>query len=146
MTRSCWAWGGGGGGGHRSPSVRAGLKGAGEGQPQESDRSSSASRTKASFFSAGGGAPRKPNRCSFGLRTQSLLGRLCSPAFTLEPGDETQEFGAGLPVMMTRWLHCLLSLVTSGEQPPESLFFSSLFYLFLLVLNDGIPALKCSTT
>ncbi|XFF81205.1 PREDICTED: NKG2D ligand 1-like isoform X1 [Capra hircus] len=95
---------------------------------------------------SGGGAPRKPNRCSFGLRTQSLLGRLCSPAFTLEPGDETQEFGAGLPVMMTRWLHCLLSLVTSGEQPPESLFFSSLFYLFLLVLNDGIPALKCSTT
>ena len=60
---------------------------------------------------------------SVSLRTQSLLGRLCSPAFTLEPGDETQEFGACLPVMMTRWLHCLVSLVTSGEQPPQSLFF-----------------------
>ena len=130
MTRSCWAWGGGGGGGHRSPSLRVGLNGPGEGQPQESERSSSASWTKASFFSAGGGAPRKPNRCSFGLRTQSLLDRLCSPVFTLEPGDETQEFGAGLPVMMTRWLHCLLSLVTSGEQPPESLFFPAYFTSF----------------
>ena len=39
-----------------------GLEGAGEGQPQESDRSSSASWTKASFFSAGDGAPRKPQR------------------------------------------------------------------------------------
>ncbi|XDB53914.1 hypothetical protein ABFV05_007530 [Capra hircus] len=46
--------------------------------------------------------PGSPNVCSVGLRTQSLLGRLCSPAFTLEPGDETQEFGACLPVMMTR--------------------------------------------
>ena len=68
--------------------------------------------------------PGSPNVCSVGLRTQSLLGRLCSPAFTLEPGDETQEFGACLPVMMTRWLHYLVSLITSGEKPPESLFFS----------------------
>ena len=54
--------------------------GAGEGPPQESDRSSSAPWTKASFFSAGGGAPRKPDRGSVGLRTQSLLGCFCSPA------------------------------------------------------------------
>ena len=44
-----------------------GLEGAGEGQPQESDRSSSASWTKASFFSAGDSAPRKPDRCSLCL-------------------------------------------------------------------------------
>ncbi|XDB53944.1 hypothetical protein ABFV05_007560 [Capra hircus] len=56
--------------------------------------------------SLGDGAPRKCGRCAVGLRTQSLLGRLCSPAFTLEARDETQEFGASLPVMMTRWLHC----------------------------------------
>ena len=110
--------------------MRVGLDRPGEGQPQESERSSSASWTKASFFSAGDSAPRKPDRVSVSLRTQSLLGHRCSPAFTLEPGNEAQEFGACLPVMMTRWLHCLESLVTSGEQPPESLFFPILFCLF----------------
>ena len=40
--------------------MRAGLEGAGEGQAQENDRSSSASWTNTYFFSAGGGAPRKP--------------------------------------------------------------------------------------
>uniref|UniRef100_F1MRK8 UL16-binding protein 17 n=1 Tax=Bos taurus TaxID=9913 RepID=F1MRK8_BOVIN len=30
-----------------------------------------------------------PDRCSVGLRTQCLLGCFCSPAFTLEPRDQT---------------------------------------------------------
>ena len=30
-----------------------------------------------------------PDRCSVGLRTESLLGCFCSPAFTLEPRDQT---------------------------------------------------------
>ena len=47
--------------------MRVGLESAGEGQPQESDRSSSASWTKASFFSAEDGAPRKHGRCSLCL-------------------------------------------------------------------------------
>ena len=42
--------------------MRAGLEGAGEGQPQESDRSSSASWTNTCFFSAGDGARRKPQQ------------------------------------------------------------------------------------
>ena len=53
--------------------------GAGEGQPQESDRNSSASWTKASFFSAGDCAPRKP-------LTGALLASglsLCLAAFVL---------------------------------------------------------------
>ena len=79
--------------------MRAGLEGAGEGQAQESDRSSSASWTNTYFFSAGGGAPRKPNRCSVGLRTQSLLGHFCSPAFILEPRDQT----LGIPSLSTSY-------------------------------------------
>ncbi|XDB53957.1 hypothetical protein ABFV05_007573 [Capra hircus] len=55
---------------------------------------------------SGDGAPRKHGRCSVVLRSQSFLGCLCFPGFTLEAREETQEFGACLPVMMTRWLHC----------------------------------------
>ena len=52
---------------------------------------------------------------------------LCLDAFvlllyTLQSGDQTHEFGACLPGMMTRWLPCLMSLVTCGEQLPQSLF------------------------
>ena len=47
--------------------MRVRLEGAGEGPPQEIDRSSSAPWTKASFFSKGDGAPRKCDKCSVGL-------------------------------------------------------------------------------
>uniref|UniRef100_A0A4W2GLI1 MHC class I-like antigen recognition-like domain-containing protein n=1 Tax=Bos indicus x Bos taurus TaxID=30522 RepID=A0A4W2GLI1_BOBOX len=40
-----------------------------------------------------------PDRCSVGLRTQSLLGCFCSPAFTLKPRDQT----LGIPSLSTSY-------------------------------------------
>ena len=50
MTRSCWAWDWGGSEGQEPLSEDGAGGGAGEGQPRESDRISSVSWTKASFF------------------------------------------------------------------------------------------------
>ena len=98
--------------------------GAGEGQPQECDRSSSASWTKASFFSAGDGAPRKPLT---GALLASGLSLCLAPfvllLFTLEPRDQT----LGVPSLSTsyddRVAAASASPVASDEHPPQHLYF-----------------------
>ena len=86
--------------GTQEPFSEGGAGGAGEGQPQEIDRSSSASWTNTSFFSAGDGAPRKPLT---GALSVSGLG-LCLAAFvlllfTLEPRSQT----FGIPSLSTSY-------------------------------------------
>ena len=74
--------------------------GAGEGQPQECDRSSSASWTKASFFSAGDYRPRKPLTGALWASGPSLcLAPFVLLLFTLEPRDQT----LGVPSLSTSY-------------------------------------------
>ena len=91
--------------------------------------------------------PGSPNRCSVSLRTQSLLGCLCSPSvhFTIRWSDPRIW---SLPSSYDDKVAALSHVSCHIWWTASSVSFSSpnLFYLFFLVLIDGIHALKCLTT
>ena len=107
-----------------APQGGRGWRGAGEGQPQECDGSSSVSWTNTCFFSAGDYLPRKPLTGALLASGPSLcLAPFVLLLFTLEPRDQT----LGVPSLSTsyddRVAAASASPVASDEHPPQHLYF-----------------------
>ena len=79
--------------------MRVGLRGLGRGRPRKVTGVPQPPGPTPVFFGRRRCSQEAPDRCSVGLRIQSLFGCFSSPVFTLVPGEQT----LGIPSLSTSY-------------------------------------------